>query len=131
MCNVGGTAPSGLKLSTREQGAIFVVDLEGDLDSRSAWTVKEQIKTAIESGKSRRPINLEGVHYMDSAGLGTLVSALKVSKEHGGNIYLAGLTDQVRMVIELTRLNRVFVIFDSSDQALMSLEDPNFRDPAE
>ena len=68
---------------------------------------------------------------MDSAGLGTLVSALKVTKERGGNIYLAGLTDQVRMVVELTRLDRVFCIFDSSEQALTALADPNFRDPVE
>ena len=66
-------------------------------------------------------INLENVLYIDSAGLGTLVSALKTAKEHGGNVWLVGLTAQVKMVVELTRLHHVFGVYDSVEKALVDL----------
>jgi len=59
--------------------------------------------------------------YIDSAGLGTLVSALKTARERGGNVWLAGLTPQVKMVVELTRLHFVFEVFDSVEKALTEL----------
>jgi anti-sigma B factor antagonist len=125
------TSQPGLKLVKKEQDGIQIFDLEGDLDSRSSWVAKEEIRTAIAQGQKRILINLENVPYMDSAGLGMLVSALKSARENKGGIFLASLTDQVRMVIELTRLDRVFTIFESVDRAVTELSSPNFKEPGE
>ena len=121
-----GTSQPGLKLEKRKQDDILILDLEGDLDSRSAVVAKEEVRVAIEGGNHRILFNLEGVPYVDSAGLGMLVSALKATKEHAGGAYIAAMSPQVRMVIELTRLDRVLPVFDTVDQAIIRLTDPSF-----
>lgn len=126
-----GILHSGLKIDQRQVDDIIVIDLAGDFDSRSAGTAKNEIKALIDKGNVQILINLESVPYMDSAGLGTLVSALKAAREKGGSVYLCNMTDQVRMVVELTRLNRVFTIFSSVEDALTKLKDPNFRENVE
>jgi anti-sigma B factor antagonist len=110
-----------MKLDRRELEEIVIYDLDGDFDSRSAGPAKEEIRTAIMNGDKSVIINLEGVSYIDSAGLGTLVSALKTAKENEGNVWLAGLTAQVKMVVELTRLHHVFDIYENVDEALEDL----------
>ena len=116
-----GTVQPGLKLGKRQVKNLTILDLEGDFDSRNAASAKERIRATIEEGCDCILINLEGVPYMDSAGLGTLVSALKATSERGGVICLSCLTDQVRMVIELTRLDRVFTVYDSVETAIARL----------
>lgn len=110
-----------MKLETRQIKGFVIFDLDGDFDSRTAADAKEEIREMILSGSSNVIINLESVSYIDSAGLGTLVSALKTAKEKGGNVWLAGMTAQVKMVVELTRLHHVFTVFDSVDEALEEL----------
>ena len=116
-----GTAQPGLKLAKRQVGNLTIFDLQGDFDSRTAATAKERIRAAIEEGSDCILVNLEGVHYIDSAGPGSLVSALKAISERGGVICLSCVTDQVRMVIELTRLDRVFTVYDSVETAIARL----------
>ena len=123
-----GTVQPGLKLERRKREDLLILDLEGDLDSRSAGVAKEEVRVAIEGGNHRILFNLEGVLYIDSAGLGTLVSALKATKEHAGGVYIAAMTPQVRMVIELTRLDKVLPVFDTVDQAISRLTDPKFSE---
>ncbi|MCX6647617.1 MAG: STAS domain-containing protein [bacterium] len=110
-----------MKIESREHEGFTIFDLDGDFDSRTAGDAKEEIRKVILGGKYNVIINLENVMYIDSAGLGTLVSALKTAKEMGGNVWLAGLTAQVKMVIELTRLHQVFNVYDSVDKALEAL----------
>jgi anti-sigma B factor antagonist len=123
-----GIKQPGLKLEKRLHDDIVILDLTGDLDSRSSGIAKDEIKTIIEEGVISVLINMEGVPYVDSAGLGTLVSALKTARLQAGTVYLAGLTGQVRMVIELTRLDRIFTIFDSVESGITRLSDPSFNE---
>ena len=102
-----------MKVVRRDQNELVIFDLDGDFDSLNAGPVKEELRTAIIESEASVLINMENVPYIDSAGLGTLVSALKTARERGGNVWLAGLTPQVKMVVELTRLHFVFEIFDS------------------
>ena len=114
-----------MKIDRQDHGDLVVFSIDGDFDSRNAGDAKEEIRTTILDGASRVVINLEGVTYIDSAGLGTLVSALKTAKENESNIWLCGLSDQVKMVIELTRLHHVFDIIDSLEEALEKLGESN------
>lgn len=100
----------------------MIFDINGDFDTRSAGPAKEEIRAAILEGEKSVIINLENVGYIDSAGLGTLVSALKTAKENNGNVCLTGLTAQVKMVVELTRLHHVFDIFPNVEAALEGLK---------
>ena len=110
-----------MKIDRRDHGDVVVFSIDGDFDSRNAGDAKEEIRNVILGGAGKILINLEGVTYIDSAGLGTLVSALKTAKENDGMVWMCGLTDQVKMVIELTRLHLVFDILGSLEEALEEL----------
>lgn len=112
---------TSIKVVRRDHDELVIFDFDGDFDSMSAGKVKEDLRKAIVEGEPSVLINLENVPYIDSAGLGTLVSALKTARERGGNVWLAGLTPQVKMVVELTRLHFVFEVFDSVEKALTEL----------
>lgn len=103
-----------------EANNVLVVDVVGDLDARSAGDLKATLNEKIESGASLVLVNLSEVPYMDSAGLGVLVSGLKNANRQNGDLRLWGLQPDVRNIFELTRLNKVFQIFDSEQEALSS-----------
>lgn len=110
-----------MEIKCREEGNnILVVDVVGDLDARSAGDLKLTLNERIEQGKVWVLINLTEVPYMDSAGLGVLVSGLKNTNRQNGDLRLWGLQPDVRNIFELTRLNKVFQIFDTEDAALAS-----------
>ena len=65
-------------------------------------------------------IDLDEVDFIDSSGLGSLVSCLRLVNKENGDIRLSSLQDQIRALVELTRLHRVFQIFDDCDTAINS-----------
>ena len=103
-----------------EKGNVLVVDVEGDLDARVAADLKEGLNGKIDEGSSWLLINLTDVPYMDSAGLGVLVSGLKNTNRKSGDLRVYGLQPDVKNIFELTRLNKVFQIFDNEETALES-----------
>jgi anti-sigma B factor antagonist len=110
-----------MEIKCREEGNnVLVVDVVGDLDARSAGDLKLTLNEKIENGSVWVLINLSEVPYMDSAGLGVLVSGLKNTNRQNGDLRLWGLQPDVRNIFELTRLNKVFQIFDSEETALAS-----------
>ena len=109
-----------MKISTREKGKVVIFDLKGDLDTKGASTVKEKINEKLDEDKTLILFNLTEVTYIDSAGLGVLVSGLKNANKLSGDLKLWGLQENVKDVFELTRLNKVFQIFDDEESALAS-----------
>jgi len=103
-----------------EKNNILVVDVKGDLDARVAADLKEGINDKIENGNNWLLVNLSEVPYMDSAGLGVLVSGLKNTNRKNGDLRVYGLQPDVKNIFELTRLNKVFQIFDNEETALES-----------
>lgn len=109
-----------MEIKYREEGNTLVIDVTGDLDARSAGDLKLALNEKIEGGKVWVLINLSEVPYMDSAGLGVLVSGLKNTNRQNGDLRLWGLQPDVRNIFELTRLNKVFQIFEDESTALAS-----------
>ncbi len=110
-----------MEIKTREAGnGVLVVDVSGDLDARSAGDLKLALNEKIEGGSVWVLVNLSEVPYMDSAGLGVLVSGLKNTNRQNGDLRLWGLQPDVRNIFELTRLNKVFQIFEDEEAALAS-----------
>ena len=83
------------------QGAIYVEE---------AAALRETLLDYIEKGHNTFLIDLESVDYIDSSGLGTLVSIQKQALQHGGGVTLKGIHGLVKDLFELTRLNKVFDI---------------------
>jgi anti-sigma B factor antagonist len=111
-----------MEISTREKGKVLVFDIRGDLDAKSATVLKDRINEKITEGKAMILINLTDVPYMDSAGLGVLVSGLKNANRLSGDLRIWGLQDEVKSIFELTRLNKVFQIFEDENSALVSFQ---------
>jgi len=109
-----------IKCREEEANDVLIVDVAGDLDARSAGDLKLTLNEKIEGGKVWILLNLSEVPYMDSAGLGVLVSGLKNTNRQNGDLRLWGLQPDVRNIFELTRLNKVFQIFDDEASALAS-----------
>ena len=110
---------SNLKLSTREQDGITVLSCNGRIvfgDESSA--LRDKVKELIAAGNSNIVINLGGVGYIDSGGLGTLVSLYTSARAAGGDIKLANLTQRVGDLLQITKLLTVFETFEGEAKAI-------------
>ncbi len=103
-------------------GMRAVVKLEGRLDANSADEAKAALKNAVAAGQTHFVVDMADVNFIDSSGLSALVSGFKAAREQGGSLALASVGPQIQMALELTRLNRVFTVFDDVESALASFE---------
>jgi anti-sigma B factor antagonist len=102
--------------------AVLIQVKEERLDAHNSGELKTQMLNLFEQGKNNLVIDLEEVRFVDSSGLGSLVSGFKNASARNGNLKLCGLQPQVKSMFELTRLHRVFEIFPSVDEALGSFQ---------
>jgi anti-sigma B factor antagonist len=106
-----------LQTETRNDVVIIYVK-EERLDAHNSGELKNEMQRIFEEGKKNLLIDLHDVRFIDSSGLGALVSGFKNAISHQGNLKLATLQTQVKSMFELTRLHRVFEIFPSTVEAL-------------
>jgi len=99
---------------------VEVLKLDGRLDASSAKDFKEKVGSLSRENRVKLVIDMGGVDFIDSSGLGSLVSSLRTVNKLGGDIKISALQDQVRAIFELTRLHRIFGIYDDSTAAAMS-----------
>lgn len=99
---------------------VEVLKLDGRLDASSAKEFKEMVGSLSRKNRVKLVIDMGGVAFIDSSGLGSLVSSLRTVNKLGGDIKISALQDQVRAIFELTRLHRIFGIYDDSTAAAMS-----------
>jgi anti-sigma B factor antagonist len=110
-----------MNLKTEANGKIMVVVVrEERLDAHNSDELKIEINRLFESGTKELLVDLKEVRFIDSSGLGVLVSGYKNAATHQGNIKLCSLQTQVKSMFELTRLHRVFDIYQTMDEALES-----------
>jgi len=111
-----------MQMETREVGRVRVVRLAGALDAVASGDVRSKLGTYVRDGSTRLAIDLTEVTRIDSTGLGALVTTLKAARDRGGELVLSSLTPPVRAVVELTRLHRVFDIYDDPEVAVAELD---------
>jgi len=99
-----------------------VVTVVGDVDVYKAPTLREALVEILEQGRSRLIIDLEGVEFVDSTGLGVLVGALKRTRAREGDVALVSPSGPIRKGLRITGLSRVFPVFGSVPQAEEELE---------
>ena len=104
-----------------DKGVAVLLEVHEDrLDANNSGELKTQMLTLFDEGKNNLVIDLKDVRFVDSSGLGSLVSGFKNASARNGNLKLCGLQPQVRSMFELTRLHRVFEIFPDSQEAVAS-----------
>lgn len=100
---------------------IIVVEISGRLDSSSASKLSKWMEGSLPSNAARLAVGMNQVSFIDSTGLSILVQLMKRCRERQGSMVLYGMQQSVRMIFELTRLNKAFDIFVNQTEALASL----------
>jgi anti-sigma B factor antagonist len=109
-----------MSFSIKKQGEICVVDVEGQLIVGNRQELKQKVLDELEKGEKKFLIDFSQTGYIDSSGLGVLVSLSKKIREQGGELRLANLNDDLKTLFELTKLDTLFQIADTRERALES-----------
>ncbi len=109
-----------MDINKRTKDDIVVLDITGEIDLYNAPEIKDIINKLIEEKKYNVIINLEKVSYIDSSGIGALISSLSNLKKYQGGLKIINVYASVRKVFELTKLTSFFEIFDSEEDAVAS-----------
>ncbi len=110
-----------MKISARHKDKTTIFDVSGDIDFANSPEVRQSVLHEIREGRmSRVVVNLTHVRYIDSSGVASLVEGLKASRDLGSRFVLFGLSPSARELLQLSRLIKVFEIYDTEEQALAS-----------
>jgi len=102
----------------KHTGGVLVIEVDGQLIVGNRQELKQRVLDALEAGDRRFLIDFTRTGYIDSSGLGVLVSLSKKIRDEGGDLRLAGLNEDLKTLFELTKLDTLFAITDSPEQAL-------------
>ena len=105
---------------SRDGSGVTVVKVEGQLIVGNRQELKDLVSAALDKGERRILIDFSQTGYIDSSGLGALVSISKRVREAGGELRLSGLNEDLRSLFELTKLDTLFAIAETPQQALSS-----------
>ncbi|MEW6049885.1 MAG: STAS domain-containing protein [Candidatus Zixiibacteriota bacterium] len=111
-----------MEISTRQQGPVTVLQLNGRLDLASGTILKEQVKKLLGKNTTCVHLNLTGVDFINSSGLGALVSIMKEVRMFKGRLTLSNLANYVQEIFDITQLSHIFEIFSSEEEALSSYQ---------
>jgi len=114
----------GLKSKTILEGKIAIIEPRGTLiGDEGTDDLRKEVADFIEQGNRSLIINLEKVNFMNSSGLGAIVSARISYKRNGGDVKLVGLTKNVQNLFIVTKLSEIFDIYDSIDEAIKNFSE--------
>ncbi len=110
-----------MKIKTVEQYNAVVMEIKGNImGGPEAGELNELLHKLIDEGKKNVIIDLSDVKFMNSSGLGMLISAYTTMKNGGGNLKLANATEKINSLLLITKLVTIFENFDSVDEAVKS-----------
>ena len=110
-----------MNLKSEIRSNVIILEVQEErLDAHNSGDLKTAMLKFFEEGNRNILIDLKDVRFIDSSGLGALVSGFKNAISHQGSLKLASLQPQVKSMFELTRLHRVFEIFTSMSEAVES-----------
>ena len=111
-----------LKIETRQADGVTVISCSGRIVfGDEATALRDSLKSVLKSSK-HIVLNLAGVSYIDSGGLGTLVGAYSSARSAGADIKLTGLGQRIRDVLQITKLVTVFEVYDNDQQAVAAFK---------
>lgn len=107
-----------MQIRFEDKNGVRICIVEGDIDINTSPQVKKSFDKVLKDKSDKVLINLQKVEYVDSSGLATIVEILKNLKAYGGKLRLSNLSNKVRSLFEITKLEKLFDIADSQDEAL-------------
>ena len=110
-----------LSVKERQVGDVTILDLSGKITiGEGSVTLRETVRRLLDDGKKKILLNLGDVSYVDSSGIGELVSSYTTTNNNGGQLKLLNLTKKIQDLLMITKLLTVFETFDSEDTAVAS-----------
>jgi len=110
-----------VKLTTRQVGDVTVVDAVGRITlGEGASTFRDTVRELVGSGHKKMLLNLAEVSYIDSSGIGEMVSGFTTVANQSGQLKLLNLTKRVKDLLQITKLYTVFEVFDDEAAAIRS-----------
>jgi anti-sigma B factor antagonist len=109
-----------MSFDVKKQDDITIIDVEGQLIVGNRQELKQKVLEELERGARKFMIDFSSTGYIDSSGLGVLVSLSKKIREQGGELRLANLNEDLRTLFELTKLDTLFHIASDRGEALAS-----------
>jgi len=111
-----------LKLDSRELEGVTIVNCQGRIVfGEESNNLRESLKRILAASR-KIVLNLSGVSYIDSGGLGTLVGVYSSARSAGADIKLTGLGQRLRDVLQITKLVTVFEVYDNEQQAIAAFQ---------
>ena len=107
-----------MKIQMKQQDKVHVLELDGEVDFHSSPELREKLQVALNSDTKKILVNLRKVTYIDSSGLATFVEALQKIKKTGGTLVLSELVPAVRSVFEIAKLDSIFSLASSDEEAV-------------
>ncbi len=107
-----------MEIEQKESKGIIILNISGEIDLYNAPEIKDTIGKLISEDKFKVVLNLAGVSYIDSSGIGALISSLSNLKKQKGGMKIINVTGSVRKVFELTKLTTFFDIYTSEEEAI-------------
>jgi anti-sigma B factor antagonist len=112
-----------MQIEERIVGDVTILDLKGKMTlGEGDELLKDKINSLIHQGKKKLLLNLEGVPYIDSAGLGEIVRTYTTVSRQGGSLKLVNLTKRITDLLSITKLLTVFETFDAEKEAVASFQ---------
>ena len=112
-----------LDLKERQAGDVTILDLTGAVRmGEGSVALRDAIRGLADGGKKKLLLNLAGVKYMDSSGIGELIANYTTVKRQGGQLKLLNLTDRIQNLLVITKLLTVFDAYENEAEALKSFQ---------
>ena len=112
-----------LNIKERQAGDVTIMDLDGEVRiGDSATALRSTIRNLVARGSTKLLLNLAGVRYIDSSGIGELIANYTTVGRSGGQLKLLNLTEKVQDLLVITKLLTVFDVYDDESEALSSFK---------
>jgi anti-sigma B factor antagonist len=121
--------PSNFAVTIRHSGLISILDVSGRLTSFEVGALRESISRLLKQGRKNIVLNLSGLQYLDSSGIGELARIYVSVVKQSGQMKVIGLSPKVEEILKITQLYQVFPEFPSEEAALKSFPESGRKDP--
>jgi anti-sigma B factor antagonist len=112
-----------MELRIRKNQEIYIIDVQGELDLYNSYKLKELLTKMLEKKIERFIINLAGVEYIDSSGIGALIYVFSTLKKLNHKLAITNIHGSVKRVIEMTKLMGFFPVTETLDEAIKMVGD--------
>ena len=112
-----------LDVRQRQAGDVTILDMSGSIRiGEGSVALRDSVRRLVNDGKNKVLLNLSGVNYMDSSGVGELIANYTTLSREGGQLKLLNLTDKIQNLLVITKLLTVFDSYDNEAEALSSFK---------